>query len=37
VYRWYLPRELALVRRLLDRERDGAFPALFEARLSTLC
>lgn len=37
VYRWYLPRELALVRRLLDRERDGAFQELFESRLSALC
>ena len=37
VYRWYLPRELALVRRLLDRERDGDFPELFESRLGTLC
>jgi aminoglycoside/choline kinase family phosphotransferase len=37
VFRWYLPRELALVRRLLDRERDGAFPELFESRLGALC
>jgi aminoglycoside/choline kinase family phosphotransferase len=37
VYRWYLPRELALVRRLLDKERDGTFRELFESRLSTLC
>jgi aminoglycoside/choline kinase family phosphotransferase len=37
VYRWYLPRELALVRRLLDRERDGAFRELFESRLGALC
>ena len=37
VYRWYLPRELALVRRLLDREGDGAFRGLFESRLSSLC
>jgi aminoglycoside/choline kinase family phosphotransferase len=37
VYRWYLPRELALVRRLLDREKDRAFRELFESRLSALC
>jgi aminoglycoside/choline kinase family phosphotransferase len=37
VYRWYLPRELALVRRLLDPERDRAFRELFEARLGALC
>lgn len=37
VYRWYLPRELALVRRLLDSEKDGAFRDLFESRLSALC
>jgi aminoglycoside/choline kinase family phosphotransferase len=37
VYRWYLPRELALVRRLLDREWDGAFRELFESRLGALC
>ena len=37
VYRWYLPRELALVRRLLDSGRDGAFRELFESRLGSLC
>ena len=37
VYRWYLPRELALVRRLLDSERDGAFRELFESRFGALC
>lgn len=37
VYRWYLPRELALVRRLLDRDRDGSFWELFESRLGSLC
>ncbi len=37
VYRWYLPRELALVRRLLDPARDGAFRDLFESRLGALC
>jgi aminoglycoside/choline kinase family phosphotransferase len=37
VYRWYLPRELALVRRLLDRDRDGSFRELFESRLGSLC
>ncbi len=37
VYRWYLPRELALVRRLLDPARDGAFRELFESRLGALC
>jgi aminoglycoside/choline kinase family phosphotransferase len=34
-YRWYLPRELALVRRLLGR-RD-AFLDVFESRLARLC
>jgi N-acetylmuramate 1-kinase len=37
VYRWYLPRELALVRRLVGRGNDPAFRDLFESRLSALC
>jgi hypothetical protein len=37
VYRWYLPRELALVRRLLVGPEDCAFRRVFESRLAALC
>jgi aminoglycoside/choline kinase family phosphotransferase len=37
VYRWYLPRELALVRRLLVAGGDCAFRKVFESRLAALC
>ena len=37
VYRWYLPRELALVRRLLVGGADCAFRKVFESRLAALC
>jgi aminoglycoside/choline kinase family phosphotransferase len=37
VYRWYLPRELALVRRLLVASADSAFRKVFESRLAALC
>ncbi len=37
VYRWYLPRELALVRRLLAAEGDCGFRKVFQARLGSLC
>jgi aminoglycoside/choline kinase family phosphotransferase len=37
VYRWYLPRELALVRRLLVSSEDCAFRKVFESRLAALC
>jgi N-acetylmuramate 1-kinase len=37
VYRWYLPRELALVRRLLVAGGDCAFRNVFESRLAALC
>lgn len=37
IYRWYLPRELALVRRLLRSPQDTRFREVFEARLAPLC
>ncbi len=37
VYRWYLPRELSLVRRLLSASEDCAFRKVFESRLTALC
>jgi aminoglycoside/choline kinase family phosphotransferase len=37
VYRWYLPRELALVRRLLVANTDSAFRKVFDSRLAALC
>jgi N-acetylmuramate 1-kinase len=37
VYRWYLPRELALVRRLLVASADSAFREVFESHLAALC
>jgi aminoglycoside/choline kinase family phosphotransferase len=38
IYRWYLPGELRLVRRLLaDTPEDARFSSVFDARLARLC